>query len=53
MSSRAIIIGGGVIGAACAHYLVKAGWEVEIIDQGAFGKGCSMLSRFNPLRTLL
>lgn len=41
MSSRAIIIGGGVIGAACAHYLVKAGWEVEIIDQGAFGKGCS------------
>jgi D-amino-acid dehydrogenase len=38
---KAIIVGGGVIGAACAHYLVKHGWQVEIIEKGAFGKGCS------------
>jgi D-amino-acid dehydrogenase len=38
---RVIVIGGGVIGAACAHYLSRAGWDVEIVDRGAFGKGCS------------
>src|SRR5438132_88166 len=41
MSRQVIIIGGGVIGAACAHYLVKSGWQVRIIDRGQFGQGCS------------
>src|SRR5262249_7022502 len=40
-ASRAIVVGGGVIGAACAHYLTQAGWQVTIIEQGEFGSGCS------------
>lgn len=36
-----LIVGGGVIGAACAHHLSQAGHEVTILDRGAFGKGCS------------
>ncbi len=35
------IIGGGVIGAACAYYLSKAGAKVTIIESGKFGRGCS------------
>jgi D-amino-acid dehydrogenase len=38
---RAIVVGGGVIGAACAYYLNHSGWEVSIVDQDAFGRGCS------------
>jgi D-amino-acid dehydrogenase len=38
---HALVIGGGVIGAACAHYLVDAGWRVTILDRGRFGAGCS------------
>ncbi len=38
---RVIVVGGGVIGAACAYYLSKAGWQVTILDKGEFGKGCS------------
>src|SRR5437868_1452276 len=41
MSKRVVIIGGGVIGTACAHYLVKLGWHVTVIDRGQFGHGCS------------
>jgi D-amino-acid dehydrogenase len=39
--SRVVIVGGGVIGAACAYYLAKSGWHVTIVDRGEFGKGCS------------
>src|SRR5579864_8334804 len=41
MSKHVVVIGGGVIGAACAHYLVKSGRRVTVIDQGEFGRGCS------------
>jgi D-amino-acid dehydrogenase len=42
MSARkVIIVGGGVIGAACAYYLSRSDWLVEIVDRGAFGAGCS------------
>jgi D-amino-acid dehydrogenase len=40
-TGRVIVIGGGVIGAACAHYLSQSGWRVTILDQGRFGEGCS------------
>ncbi len=36
-----IVVGGGVIGAACAYYLRQSGRPVTILEQGAFGKGCS------------
>src|SRR5262245_2389633 len=36
-----VVIGGGVIGAACAHYLAESGWRVTVLDRGEFGRGCS------------
>ncbi len=40
-AKHVVIIGGGVIGTACAHYLRNAGLDVTIIDSGSFGGGCS------------
>src|ERR1700761_8968497 len=39
--SKAIIIGGGIIGLFSAYYLNKSGWEVDIIDQGDLSDNCS------------
>jgi D-amino-acid dehydrogenase len=39
--SKAIIIGGGVIGLFSAYYLHKSGWEVDILDQGDLTDNCS------------
>ncbi|HVW98294.1 MAG TPA: FAD-dependent oxidoreductase [Mucilaginibacter sp.] len=39
--SKAIIIGGGVIGLFSAYYLNKSGWEVEILDGGDLSDNCS------------
>lgn len=36
-----LVIGGGVVGAACAYYLNQSGASVTVIDRGPFGKGCS------------
>ncbi len=36
-----IVIGGGVIGAACAYFLMRAGRSVTLIDRGALGRGSS------------
>ncbi len=36
-----VVIGGGVIGTACAYYLSKAGWRVTLLDKGRHGAGCS------------
>lgn len=41
MTRRAVVIGGGVIGVACAHFLNRAGWTVTVIDKGTIGGGCS------------
>src|SRR5262245_47157487 len=38
---RAVVVGGGVIGTACASFLLKTGWQVTILDKGGFGQGCS------------
>jgi D-amino-acid dehydrogenase len=40
-SDRVVVLGAGVIGAACAHYCLELGRPVTIVDQGPFGKGCS------------
>jgi D-amino-acid dehydrogenase len=37
----AIVVGAGIIGIACAHYLSKAGLRVTVIDKGTIGGGCS------------
>ena len=39
--SKAIILGGGVIGLFSAYYLHKSGWEVEVLDQGDLTDNCS------------
>jgi D-amino-acid dehydrogenase len=36
-----IVVGGGAIGAACASFLKQAGFAVQLLEQGSFGKGCS------------
>lgn len=41
MSQRVVVVGGGVVGVACAHYLRQAGCEVTLIEKGMVGKGCS------------
>ncbi|HJT34932.1 MAG TPA: FAD-dependent oxidoreductase [Pirellulales bacterium] len=40
-ADRVVVVGGGVIGAACAYYLRQTGRPVTLIDQGRFGSGCS------------
>ncbi len=40
-SEHVVVVGGGVIGAACAYYLRQTGCSVTVIDQGLFGRGCS------------
>ncbi|MDA0833870.1 MAG: FAD-dependent oxidoreductase [Planctomycetota bacterium] len=42
MSQRHIvIIGGGIIGLACADEFSRTGWQVTVVDKGEIGKGCS------------
>jgi D-amino-acid dehydrogenase len=41
VSTRAIVVGGGAIGVACAYYLSDAGFEVTILERGQVGHGCS------------
>jgi len=36
-----VVVGGGVVGAASAYYLAKAGLSVTLVDAGGFGSGCS------------
>ena len=36
-----IVVGSGIIGIACAHYLSAAGLRVTVIDQGTIGGACS------------
>jgi D-amino-acid dehydrogenase len=38
---RVLVIGGGVIGTACAYYLMRAGRQVTMIDRGLIGRGSS------------
>ena len=36
-----LIVGGGIIGIACAYYLTQVGRRVTVIDQGEIGGACS------------
>ncbi len=40
-SSHIAIIGGGVIGLACAHYLIEEGMNVTVIERDRVGTGAS------------
>ena len=37
----AVVVGSGVIGTACAYYLMRSGWKVSLIDRGALAGGSS------------
>lgn len=41
MTTDIAIIGGGVIGIACARILQRAGRQVTVVDAGEIGRGCS------------
>ena len=41
VEAHTIIVGGGVVGTACAHYLSLRGQRVTLIDQGRHGAACS------------
>ena len=36
-----IVVGGGIVGIACAHYLSQAGMNVTVIDKGTIAAACS------------
>jgi D-amino-acid dehydrogenase len=40
MPHRAVAIGGGAVGTACAYYMVHDGWEATLLDRGQMGHGC-------------
>src|SRR5262249_18485309 len=40
-AEKVVVVGAGVIGVACAHFLVEAGFQVTLLDKGAVGSGCS------------
>jgi len=41
VGQQVVVVGGGVIGAACAHYLTAAGARVTIVEKGRFAGACS------------
>ncbi|QDU39560.1 D-amino acid dehydrogenase small subunit [Maioricimonas rarisocia] len=40
-NESAIVVGAGIVGIACAHYLRTAGLEVTVIDRGTVAGACS------------
>lgn len=41
-SPHSIVVGGGIVGLACAHYLSEAGHRVTVLDRGGIGRACSL-----------
>jgi D-amino-acid dehydrogenase len=51
--SDILVVGGGVIGLACAYYLARSGRSVRIIEQETMGAGashgnCGLIFRQRP-----
>jgi D-amino-acid dehydrogenase len=53
---KALIIGAGIAGLSSAYYLLKKGWQVEILEQNDLSNNCSygnagmiVPSHFTPL----
>ncbi|MBI1338129.1 MAG: FAD-dependent oxidoreductase [Phycisphaera sp.] len=41
MTEKVLIVGGGIVGLSCAHYLCDAGYSVTVIDRATIGGACS------------
>jgi glycine/D-amino acid oxidase-like deaminating enzyme len=41
MQPDVVVIGGGIVGCACMHYLSQAGLGVRLLERGALGSGAS------------
>ncbi|SMP69699.1 D-amino acid dehydrogenase small subunit [Neorhodopirellula lusitana] len=41
-SDSVTIVGAGIVGITCAHYLEQAGFRVTVLDQGKVASACSM-----------
>ena len=40
-NDTALVVGSGIVGIACAHYLLKSGFAVTVIDQSSVASACS------------
>jgi D-hydroxyproline dehydrogenase subunit beta len=49
MANDVIIVGAGIIGAACARSLAAAGWDVTVVDRGVTAGGTSSACEGNLL----
>src|SRR3990170_4594501 len=41
VATDAVVVGGGAIGVACAHYLAEEGLRVTLVERSELGGGCS------------
>lgn len=47
--SRVVVVGAGVVGASCALYAARAGWEVTVLDAGPVAGGTTSHGEGNLL----
>ncbi|MDT7673671.1 MAG: D-hydroxyproline dehydrogenase subunit beta, partial [Pseudonocardiales bacterium] len=45
----AVVIGAGIVGAACSYYLVRAGLSVAVVERGAVAAGTTGAGEGNIL----
>ncbi|GGL08310.1 NAD(P)/FAD-dependent oxidoreductase [Deinococcus radiotolerans] len=41
MTGQAVVVGGGMVGAACTDVLARLGWQVTVVESGAVGGGAT------------
>lgn len=49
MTSKVVVVGAGVVGAACAFHAASAGLDVTVVDRGAVGAGTTSRGEGNVL----
>ena len=47
--SDVVVVGGGIVGAACAYYAARAGLAVTVVDRGPVGAGTTSRGEGNIL----
>ena len=48
-SSDLVVVGAGIVGAACAYYAARAGLSVTVLDRGTAGAGTTSRGEGNIL----